>query len=334
MGAIFISYRREDSEGHAGRLFEVLAEHFGKASVFMDVAGIEPGVDFRKAIDANVATCSVLLAIIGRGWLTAVDGTGQRRLDSPQDFVRLETASALKRDIPVIPVLVHGAVMPRVDQLPEDMRELAFRNSVELTHARWDSDVQVLIKALARYIAKPDAVPAATHPRETAGTPPGKPSPRLKIAAMAVAAVVVAGGGVIAYQRHQPDPAPIHETKPQNITVDPLQKPAAPKPTKAPTPEKPIEAPTAGHPSGLRSVPGTPSTNIRFVNNSGRPMDVNWINFKGKEVNYLKLAPGQAFNQDTGVSHSWVVRDVQTQRLMTTATATAEPLTVRITVPQ
>ena len=155
MRAIFISYRREDTEGHAGRLFRDLAERFGRELVFMDVAGIEPGRDFRRVIEQQVASCGVLLALIGKDWLTVTDGEGRRRLDDPIDFVRLETASALKRDIPVVPVLVHGARIPRPEQLPEDLRELAYRNSVELTHARWESDVQVLIKALLPYVDAP-----------------------------------------------------------------------------------------------------------------------------------------------------------------------------------
>jgi hypothetical protein len=118
----------------------------------MDVAAIEPGRDFRKAIDQSVASCSVLLAIVGLEWLEAKDATGGRRLDDPNDFVRIELASALRRDIPVIPVLVRGAKMPRVEQLPDDLKELAYRNAVELTHARWKSDVQVLIRALRPFM--------------------------------------------------------------------------------------------------------------------------------------------------------------------------------------
>jgi hypothetical protein len=146
--SIFINYRRNDSEGEAGRLFDELANRFGENSVFMDVAAIEPGRDFRKAIDQSVATCSVLLAMIGVEWLDTKDPQRRRRLDDPNDFVRIELASALRRDIPVIPVLVRGAKMPAADQLPEDLKELAFRNAVELTHARWKSDVQVLVRAL------------------------------------------------------------------------------------------------------------------------------------------------------------------------------------------
>lgn len=152
MGAIFISYRREDAEGHAGRLFEDLREVFGADSVFMDVVGIEPGVDFRKTIDAKVTSCSVLLALMGRQWLDLKGPDGRRRLDDACDFVRLETAAALRRDIPVVPVLVQGAKMPSEVQLPDDLKDLAFRNGVELTHARWESDVQLLVAALAKHV--------------------------------------------------------------------------------------------------------------------------------------------------------------------------------------
>ena len=153
MRAIFISYRRNDSEGEAGRLFDDLVREFGEDSVFMDVAAIEAGRDFRKAIDESVATCGVLLAVIGKNWVDAKDDTGRRRLDDPMDFVRLETASALKRDIPVIPVIVRGAAMPRPEQLPEDLKDLAYRNFLELTHARWNSDLQLLITALQRRLS-------------------------------------------------------------------------------------------------------------------------------------------------------------------------------------
>ena len=161
MRAIFVSYRRDDAEGEAGRLFDDLVTQFGEDSVFMDVAAIEVGRDFRKAIDDSVATCGLLLAVIGREWIDAKNEAGQRRLDDPFDFVRLETASALKRDIPVVPVLVHGAKMPRADQLPDDLKELAFRNGVEVTHARWNSDVQLLFKALRPFVGESKGAPAA-----------------------------------------------------------------------------------------------------------------------------------------------------------------------------
>ncbi len=154
MGAIFISYRRNDSQGEAGRLFDDLVQRFGEDMVFMDVAGIEAGRDFRKAIEESVSKCGVLLVVMGPQWLDAKDENGARRLDDPGDFVRIETASALRRDIPVIPVLVHGAAMPRAEQLPENLTDLAYRNCIELTHARWKSDTQLLIEALRRLLGE------------------------------------------------------------------------------------------------------------------------------------------------------------------------------------
>ena len=129
----------------------------------MDVAGIEPGRDFRKAIDQSVATCSIVLALIGQEWLDLRDSQGKRRLDDTNDFVRIELASALRRDIPVVPVLVRGAKMPQVEQLPDDLKELAYRNAVELTHARWKSDVQVLLQALRSYLDVRDEDTTVAH---------------------------------------------------------------------------------------------------------------------------------------------------------------------------
>ncbi len=103
MGAIFISYRRHDTEGESGRLFDDLVREFGGRSVFMDVATIGVGRDFRKAIDDSLTASGVLLAMIGPNWLDAQRESGGRRLDDPNDFVRIETATALRRGIPVIP---------------------------------------------------------------------------------------------------------------------------------------------------------------------------------------------------------------------------------------
>ena len=159
MHAIFISYRRDDTEGQSGRLHDELARRFGEDSVFMDVVDIEAGRNFREVIDENVASCSVLLTLIGPSWLDAKDKDGRRRLDDPIDLVRLEISAALKRRIPVVPILVHEARMPKSEQLPDDLKELAHRNALELTHARWDSDFKVLIKALRPYLDNASQLP-------------------------------------------------------------------------------------------------------------------------------------------------------------------------------
>lgn len=211
MRTIFISYRREDAEGQAGRLFDDLVRHFGAASVFMDVAGIAAGRDFRRVIDEKVASCGVLLALIGKDWLDAKTNNGERRLGDPADFVRLETASALKRDIPVVPVLVQDAHMPREDQLPADLADLAYRNGVELTHARWDSDVQVLIKAIAPYVdaapkAADSAVAGMTTPLPATESAAAGTTARGKTAKIAVAASLAAFLLGASYAWFQPAP--------------------------------------------------------------------------------------------------------------------------------
>ena len=188
MGSIFLSYRREDSEGQAGRLYDDLVAVFGPDSVFMDVAAIQPGRDFRKSIDQSLNSCGVFLSLIGKSWLTAKDTSGQRRLDDPADFVRIETGAALKRDIPVIPVLVQGASAPKPDQLPDDLKELAFRNAVELTHARWDSDIEVLIKALRPHISQ-----SGPKPEPQRVQPASKLRATKSLAVIAVLLVIVIG---------------------------------------------------------------------------------------------------------------------------------------------
>jgi hypothetical protein len=146
--AIFISYRRDDTQGEAGRLYSDLTQKCGEKRVFMDVSGIKPGDNFHDAINHKISRCTVLLAVIGPEWLVAKNGSGRRRLDAPEDYVRLEIAAALKNKIRVIPVLVRAARMPGVEELPDDLRGLAYLQAVELTHVRWDSDIHQLIKCL------------------------------------------------------------------------------------------------------------------------------------------------------------------------------------------
>ena len=150
---IFISYRRDDSAGHAGRLFDRLSSHFNRERLFMDVDHIEPGEDFVQVIEDAVASSAVLLVIIGRRWLTSGD-TIARRLDNPNDFVRLEVASALARNIRVIPVLVQNAIMPSPQDLPDDLLQLSRRNASELSDLRWNRDVDQLIGVLDKFLAK------------------------------------------------------------------------------------------------------------------------------------------------------------------------------------
>jgi WD40 repeat protein len=167
-GGIFVSYRRRESRDFAGRLYDRLADRFGEGQVFMDVDTIEPGVDFAEEISRAVAACQVLLAIIGPGWLTVTDRRGRRRLDDPEDLVRLEIGTALARNVRVIPVLVGDTVMPGRDELPESLAGLARRNAVAIRHENFRSDVGRLVTAIERVLATPGTAPvAAAAPRPT-----------------------------------------------------------------------------------------------------------------------------------------------------------------------
>ncbi len=145
---IFISYRRNDSAGHAGRVMDRLEREFGLDQLFMDVDAIPLGANFVKVLREEVAKCDVLLAVIGPNWLETRDDDGNRRLDNPNDFVRIEVAAALQRDIPVIPILLDGAGIPKANQLPKNLKELASRNGLSVRHDSFHGDMDRLIRGL------------------------------------------------------------------------------------------------------------------------------------------------------------------------------------------
>lgn len=130
MSKIFISYRRDDSADITGRIYDRLIQQFGRDAVFKDVDSIPFGVDFRSYLDAQVAKCEVFLAVIGRDWMKKRGSKGKSRLEDAGDFVRIEIESALKRHIPVIPVLVGGASIPPADRLPPSLQDLSFRHGI------------------------------------------------------------------------------------------------------------------------------------------------------------------------------------------------------------
>jgi tetratricopeptide (TPR) repeat protein len=155
-GQIFISYRRDDASYPAGRLYDRLLARLPNNHIFFDV-DLEPGIDFVEAIKASVASCEVLIAVIGKRWLVSSDEEGKRRLDSPDDFVRIEIATALKRNIRVIPVLVDGALMPRSNDLPDDLKLLVRRNAVEVSHSGFNADFGRLVTAIEKVLQKAEA---------------------------------------------------------------------------------------------------------------------------------------------------------------------------------
>jgi hypothetical protein len=154
MPDIFISYRRDDTSGYAGRLYDQISAHFGDEHVFMDVADIEPGSDFVQVLEEKVGTCDALIALIGKNWLTSKDDQNRPRLSNPEDFVSAEIAAALKRNVEVIPVLVGGAKMPEARELPQQLQFLSRHQAIEISDARFSRDVQDLIADLERPAGK------------------------------------------------------------------------------------------------------------------------------------------------------------------------------------
>lgn len=185
--SLFLSYRRVDSGGYAGRLSDALEARFGAGSVFHDVDTILPGTDFAAAIESAIAAASVVLVLIGDDWIDARDATGTRMLDRPDDFVRLEVASALASGKTVLPLLVEAARMPAAADLPPDLQRLSRQQALELSDSRWAHDIDRLVEAIGRCGVRPAApsVPATRRRLQFA------------VAGLAVAAIV---GGLL-YQR-------------------------------------------------------------------------------------------------------------------------------------
>lgn len=162
MPRIFISYRRSDTRAIAGRLHDRLEMAFGDENIFKDVDDITPGADFRDVLRAALSECDVLLVLIGKNWT-------QGRLFDENDFVRFEVATALRRDdMTVIPVLLDGAQMPTPDELPDDMRSLAYRNAVVVRHdPDFRRDVDRLIDQLKKLVTGQISGVRAAHSEVT-----------------------------------------------------------------------------------------------------------------------------------------------------------------------
>lgn len=158
---VFVSYRRDDVPDATDRLATSLVKRLGKDQVFLDVDSIDIGAPFAKVVGSWIDRCDALLAVIGRSWLDAKDDEGKRRLENPQDYVRLEIEAGLDRDVRVVPLLIHGTRMPKSSELPESLVPLLDRNAVELSRAHWEFDVDRLVAAL-------DRIPVHESPGATA----------------------------------------------------------------------------------------------------------------------------------------------------------------------
>ena len=151
MARIFLSYRRDDSAGFAGRLADAMEAEFGTGSVFRDVDDIRPGEDFIHAIESHLQQVGVVLVMIGTRWLDA-GADGRRRLDDTGDFVRQEIQAALESGKPLIPLLVGGASMPAEADLPAAIAGLSRRQAVVLSDSNWRGDVERLVASLSKLL--------------------------------------------------------------------------------------------------------------------------------------------------------------------------------------
>ncbi|MEJ0007964.1 MAG: toll/interleukin-1 receptor domain-containing protein [Steroidobacteraceae bacterium] len=196
MSGIFISYRRSDSPDGTGRIYDRLLGEFGKAQVFKDVDSIPLGRDFRGHLNDIVGNCGVMLAIVGPHWTEARNPAGQRRLEDPDDFVRIELETALARDIPVVPVLVGHAQLPVAADLPGSLASLVFRQSIAVRpDPDFHNDATRLVTALRAILDPAAAEQAAAATRPHAAATGAQSSRRLGwivAAVLGIAAAVLA----------------------------------------------------------------------------------------------------------------------------------------------
>lgn len=166
-GSIFICYRREDSADVTGRIYDRLVDHFGAERVFMDVEAIRLGYDFRSEIDQTIKVCSIVIVVIGDKWLAEADG--KRRIDDENDRVRIEIESALRREIPIIPVLTRGTSHPTKAMLPASLEALAYRHGTSIRHEHFRGDVDFLISQMDKLLARRESIPSKpVEPKEPA----------------------------------------------------------------------------------------------------------------------------------------------------------------------
>lgn len=321
MGSVFISYRRGDSEGQARLLSLQLEELLGEDSVFMDVDSIALGRDFRDVLAERLQSCDLMLALIGPEWIDAVDSRGTRRLDSPTDFVRQEIATALKRKIRVTPVFLQGAPMPSADRLPDDLKDLAYRNGFELSHTRWESDFSEMVKRLGLTPvahAQPP-VPAAVTPAATTAVSDGRQPPSTyssqgaaapgqsvwpKRAAIAAGAIVLALVALFMLGNE----GPVDQTSEES----PIEEPQAVQPaTSGGQPDAPRQlSPLPCSQEGRLKAQGVDvGTTIEFVNQRSAAVVLYWLDLEGARQKYYDLPAGQTVEQGTYVTHPWLIAD-------------------------
>ena len=296
MGGIFISYRREEAEGYAGRLFDKLKEHFGRERVFMDVDAIEPGADFVEVLNNALGSCDVLISVIGKLWLTITDDTGKRRLDNPLDYIRLETKIAIERDIKVIPVLIQETTMPSEQELPDELKKLARRQALRLSNDRWDYDIRRLIDALEKAVGivttlKPIPQTGDRRVPERVGVPRPFTFVSTRFFSALILLTVITASVVYYRQNQSSDNKPASST----LTIVPPETVTTPSkpPQVAPQAERSIQTHTpepsvASAPRVTPRVVKTPKYSVKLSEDRGT---IIIIGPNGQETDHIPLDP-------------------------------------------
>ena len=322
MAGIFISYRRGESRHAAGRLADDLAQAFGAPAIFRDIEGIDPGVDFSQALEKALAACNVMLVLIGPQWLDMKDPQGRRRLDRPADWIRQEIATALQRDIRVIPVLLEGAPLPEADDLPADMQALVRRQALDLADGRWRGDLQRLVETLARvpglHLVGPGPGPTpAPSPPDPAPVP--APPPASKKGLWTGVALGAGGLLLVAGMLADPEPTPGPEPTPAPV---PMPFPD-PSPTPSPSPPAAQSLVSAPSPAPAPSQ-APPAANVPDFRGLWRTFDGESYDFQqdGANVRFTAERNGAPMGRGRGQYADG------TLRLMLTASGPNGSLTV------
>jgi hypothetical protein len=231
---IFLTYRRDDSAGQTGRIADRLKREFGDDSLFMDVDGIPLGVDFHKRLNDEVARCDVLIAAIGNRWIDLTDENGERRIDNAADFVRIEISAALRRDIPLIPILFDGTKIPKAQLLPDDVKGLAFRNGLDVRHATFHSDLDRLVRELRQISPSDKANVEAPKPNASPNEQSSKRGPWRRIAGGVTILGAISVLGMIAVVAMLPPRSPVGPQPASAVTSQPSPSvtPSSPAPEK------------------------------------------------------------------------------------------------------
>jgi uncharacterized protein YecT (DUF1311 family) len=236
MARIAISYRRSDSQDITGRIFDRLVMHYGKSTVFRDIDSIRPGIDFRTQIADALKATDVLLVIVGTHWLGRGEGAASR-MDNEADPVRIEVETALKRDIPIVPVLVQGVKMPEVGELPGSLRDFAFRHAVTVDGGRdFDHHIEGLIRSLDQFFGTPIGGPEEIFPPVVR-----KPSLLKKYGLVVSLAVVVIVLAAVLFRTDTKQPAVAVQPQPSQPVA--MMPPPAPAPSPPATVASPVQSP-------------------------------------------------------------------------------------------